>query len=105
MPNLNLTKLVTNQDTFGEMVEKINSNFDIVSQAQGLRGEEGKRGTSGVPGPPGVIGPIGSSGSAGERGSRWYFGDSFDEFITTSTSTKTGDFFLEGDTGSVYEKI
>jgi hypothetical protein len=103
MPNLNLTKLVTNQDTFGEMVEKINSNFDIVSQAQGLRGEEGKRGTSGVPGPPGVIGPIGSSGSAGERGSRWYFGDSFTAF--DKTSTKTGDFFLEGDTGSVYEKI
>jgi hypothetical protein len=37
MPNINLTKLVTNQDTFGEMVEKINSNFDIISQAQGLR--------------------------------------------------------------------
>ena len=103
MPNLNLTKLVTNQDTFGEMVEKINSNFDIVSQVQGLRGEEGKRGTSGVPGPPGVIGPIGSSGSAGERGSRWYFDDSFTAF--DKTSTKTGDFFLEGDTGSVYEKI
>ena len=103
MPNLNLTNLVTNQDTFGEMVEKINSNFDIVSQAEGLRGEEGKRGTSGVPGPPGVIGPIGSSGSAGERGSRWYFGDSFTAF--DKTSTKTGDFFLEGDTGSVYEKI
>lgn len=106
MPNLNLTKLVTNQDTFGEMVEKINSNFDIVSQAQGLRGEEGKRGTSGVPGPPGAIGPQGSTGVAGARGSRWYFGDSFSTFITTSaTSTKMGDFFLEGNTGNVYEKI
>lgn len=103
MPNLNLTKLVTNQDTFGEMVEKINSNFDIVSQAQGLRGEEGKRGTSGVPGPPGVIGPIGSSGSAGARGSRWYFGDSFSTF--DKTTTKIGDFFLEGNSGNVYEKI
>ena len=103
MPNINLTKLVTNQDTFGEMVEKINSNFDIVSQAQGLRGEEGKRGSSGVPGPPGVIGPIGSSGSAGERGSRWYFGDSFSTF--DKTTTKIGDFFLEGNSGNVYEKI
>lgn len=103
MPNLNLTKLVTNQDTFGEMVEKINSNFDIVSQAQGLRGEEGKRGSAGVPGPPGAIGPQGSTGVAGERGSRWYFGDSFSTF--DKTTTKTGDFFLEGDTGNVYEKI
>lgn len=103
MPNLNLTKLVTNQDTFGEMVEKINSNFDIVSQAQGLRGEEGKRGTSGVPGPPGAIGPQGSTGVAGARGSRWYFGDSFNTF--DKTTTITGDFFLEGDTGNVYEKI
>lgn len=103
MPNLNLTNLVTNQDTFGEMVEKINSNFDIVSQAQGLRGEEGKRGTSGVPGPPGAIGPQGSTGVAGSRGSRWYFGDSFNTF--NKTTTITGDFFLEGDTGNVYEKI
>lgn len=103
MPNLNLTKLVTNQDTFGEMVEKINSNFDIVSQAQGLRGEEGKRGSAGVPGPPGAIGPQGSTGVAGERGSRWYFGDSFSSF--DKTTTKTGDFFLEGNTGNVYEKI
>lgn len=106
MPTLNLTKLVTNQDTFGEMVEKINSNFDIVSQAQGLRGEEGKRGTTGVPGPPGAIGPQGTTGAAGERGSRWFFGDSFDDFVTFNTDpTKIGDFFLEGNTGNVYEKI
>lgn len=103
MPNLNLTKLVTNQDTFGEMVEKINSNFDIVSQAQGLRGEEGKRGAGGVPGPPGAAGPQGSIGANGERGSRWFFGDSFSTFDTAPT--KIGDFFLEGDTGNVYEKI
>lgn len=103
MPTLNLTKLVTNQDTFGEMVEKINSNFDIVSQAQGLRGEEGKRGATGVPGPPGAIGPQGSTGAAGQRGSRWFFGDSFSEFDTAPT--KMGDFFLEGSTGNVYEKI
>lgn len=104
MPNINLTKLVTNQDTFGEMVEKINSNFDIISQAQGLRGEEGKRGTAGVPGPPGALGPQGSAGTTGERGSRWYFGNDFSSFNTTTTTTKTGDFFLEGDTGEVYEK-
>ncbi len=103
MPNLNLTKLVTNQDTFGEMVEKINSNFDIVSQAQGLRGEEGKRGAAGVPGPPGAIGPQGIQGASGQSGSRWYFGDSFSSF--NKTGTNVGDFFLEADTGDVYEKI
>jgi len=103
MPNINLTKLVTNQDTFGEMVEKINSNFDIISQVQGLRGEEGKRGAAGVPGPPGAIGVQGSTGAAGERGSKWFFGDSFSTFDTAPT--KTGDFFLEGNTGNVYEKI
>jgi hypothetical protein len=103
MPNLNLTKLVTNQDTFGEMVEKINSNFDIVSQAQGLRGEEGKRGAAGVPGPPGAIGVQGSQGPNGQAGSRWYFGDSFSSF--DKTGTNLGDFFLEANTGDVYEKI
>jgi hypothetical protein len=51
MPTLSLTKLVTSQDTFGQMVEKINTNFDIISQAQGIKGEEGKRGNAGVPGP------------------------------------------------------
>ncbi len=103
MPNINLTKIVTNQDTFGEMVEKINSNFDIISQAQGLRGEEGKRGTAGVPGPPGAIGTQGATGAAGERGSKWFFGDSFSNFETAPT--KIGDFFLEGNTGIVYERI
>ena len=103
MPNLNLTKLVTNQDTFGEMVEKLNSNFDIVSQAQGLRGEEGKRGSAGVPGPPGAIGTQGAQGSSGQAGSRWYFGDSFPSF--DKIGTNVGDFFLEADTGDVYEKI
>jgi hypothetical protein len=103
MPNINLTKLVTNQDTFGEMVEKINSNFDIISQAQGLRGEEGKRGAAGVPGPPGVIGPQGTQGPNGTPGSRWYFGDTFTTF--DKTGTNVGDFFLEADTGFVFEKI
>lgn len=103
MPNLNLTKLVTNQDTFGEMVEKLNSNFDIISQAQGLKGEEGKRGAAGVPGPPGAMGPQGNTGPQGQRGTRWYFADSFSEFDTSLTNV--GDFFLEGNTGNVFEKV
>lgn len=102
MPTLNLTKLVTNQDTFGEMVEKINTNFDIISQAQGLRGEEGKRGTAGVPGPPGSIGPQGLQGAQGTNGNRWYFGEDFTDFNTSATNI--GDFFLEGLTGDVRER-
>ena len=102
MPTLNLTKLVTSQDTFGEMVEKINANFDIVSQAQGLRGEEGKRGVAGIPGPPGAIGLQGEKGLIGLNGNRWYFGEDFSEFNTSTTTI--GDYFLEGVTGDVRER-
>lgn len=102
MPTLNLTKLVTSQDTFGEMVEKINANFDIISQAQGLRGEEGKRGVAGIPGPPGAIGPQGEKGSTGLNGNRWYFGEDFSEFNTSTTNI--GDYFLEGATGDIRER-
>jgi hypothetical protein len=102
MPTLSLTKLVTSQDTFGEMVEKINTNFDIISQAQGLRGEEGKRGVAGIPGPPGAIGPQGTSGPNGTNGNKWYFGDDFSAFDPSFTAI--GDFFLEGTTGDVRER-
>lgn len=103
MPTLSLTKLVTSQDTFGEMIEKINTNFDIISQAQGIKGEEGKRGTAGVPGPPGLIGPQGSQGIAGQRGSRWHFAPNLSSY--TSIDILNGDFFLEGNSGQVYERI
>lgn len=102
MPTLSLTKLVTSQDTFGEMIEKINTNFDIISQAQGIKGEEGKRGTAGVPGPPGLIGPQGSQGIAGQRGSRWHFAPNISSY--TSVDILNGDFFLEGNSGRVYER-
>lgn len=103
MPTLSLTKLVTSQDTFGEMVEKINNNFDIISQAQGIKGEEGKRGAAGVPGPPGMIGPQGLQGSPGQRGSRWHFAANISSY--SSPDISNGDFFLEGNSGKVYERI
>lgn len=103
MPTLSLTKLVTSQDTFGEMIEKINTNFDIISQAQGIKGEEGKRGANGVPGPPGLIGPQGMQGASGQRGSRWHFAPNISSY--TSSDIINGDFFLEGNSGEVYERI
>lgn len=103
MPTLSLTKLVTSQDTFGEMIEKINTNFDIISQAQGIKGEEGKRGASGVPGPPGLMGPQGLQGQNGQRGSRWHFAPNISSY--TSIDITNGDFFLEGESGQVYERI
>ncbi len=102
MPTLSLTKLVTSQDTFGEMVEKINTNFDIISQAQGIKGEEGKRGASGVPGPPGLMGPQGLQGANGQRGSRWHFASNVSSY--SSSDILNGDFFLEGNSGTVYER-
>jgi hypothetical protein len=102
MPTLSLTKLVTSQDTFGEMVEKINTNFDIISQAQGIKGEEGKRGAAGVPGPPGLMGPQGLQGANGQRGSRWHFASNVSSY--SSSDILNGDFFLEGNSGTVYER-
>ena len=103
MPTLSLTKLVTSQDTFGQMVEKINTNFDIISQAQGIKGEEGKRGNAGVPGPPGLMGPRGLQGTLGQRGSRWHFAPNISSY--TSIDILNGDFFLEGNSGEVYERV
>lgn len=103
MPNLNFTPLVINQDSLGEMVEKINSNFDIVSQAGGIKGEEGKRGAAGVPGPPGAIGAQGTQGPTGIRGTRWYFADTAIGF--EPIGVMEGDYLLEGSSGIVYLRL
>lgn len=65
----------------------------------GPQGERGPAGPEGKQGARGVQGPAGPQGEQGERGSRWYTGSGAPGTIA---SAKTGDLYLDTDSGVVY---
>ena len=52
---------------------------------------------------PGVIisGPVGATGATGEPGTRWYTGHG----VPLDANGHNGDFYLNLDTGDIYDKV
>lgn len=65
-----------------------------------FRGPAGPQGVQGVQGVQGPVGAEGPQGPQGPRGSRWFTGSGAPSVVEGAV---TGDFFLDMDSGTVYE--
>lgn len=101
---MNLHKIKITGETFQELVDKINQNFQTIENSNG--GPIGKKGDVGLSGLPGRRGPVGSKGSQGVRGTKWHTMENSDNFPTTdvitgdySVSKLNGDYYIKLDSG------
>lgn len=67
---------------------------------RGPQGVDGTQGIQGIPGADGAAGSNGSNGADGARGSKWFTGAGVPSGVSGSIA---GDFYLDTQTGDVYE--
>jgi hypothetical protein len=84
--------------TTGEVYKKISGVWVLTTN---LTGPQGPTGIQGPIGPEGEIGPQGLQGPPGTPGSKWYSASG----LPSSSLGLSGDFYLDTQSGKVYEKV
>jgi hypothetical protein len=99
MAQLNL-RTVLSGDNIGNMVDKINYNFQQIVLGGG--GPQGEQGIIGPPGTPGPLGPTGPEGPTGPTGTYVYTGLTSPNVTppTTPATARLHDLFLQPDNGA-----
>ncbi len=82
---------------------QLKANIKGLTGETGKQGPQGEQGDEGLQGEQGVQGERGPAGSDGADGDMWYVGNG-DPSNNALADTKSGDMYLDSDSGDVYQK-